>query len=914
LKPADPEPKGCFVNSSFGGSQNDPLKPLEAERTLVGSPLSDWRTQFDTVTSLGGISLAGLAVLRAASRRLRLRRVAASISIVVVGGGLLTACIGDADTYLSNAPACAPSPQAPSPPAAGTRDWVSMTVAACPPPASDQYASSMFIGGVPSVIVFGGKQRSPDGGSGGERGDTWSWDGTHWHEIPNSVAPVLDNAAIAYDPIHNQVVMFGGFESAVPGQGEYSDITWTFDGTSWTEHDPTAAGIPQPPARGYEFMSTDPGHGVFMFGGQNGHLMNDAWEWDGVRWHLKQAEDDAVSCTSMVRPCGDAVRTTGDETGMVEAAPNAGDGIIVLPGLHLSGTTEDYSDLRTWVWTGSSWTVAAASTPIFNPQGPDHAYVVYSGGADYLFGNGKEYAWNGSVWTQVTTAHLPATRDWPALAGLPAAGTSPDRIVLFGGQKDPEATTRTYMDDTWEQYAAPATTIANSSQFSATTYTATASSTQVLGTVTRTGNTSAGAQIDVAAHDGTAHNGTDYTLAAPVHVPFAAGQTSAGFGIDVTHGSTAKQFTVSLQSPSDTTIGTPSTATVTIDAAPSSGGGGSGGFDWTATTTPFGPGPRQAAAMASWTPPGDTAGQLGAALFSGQGNFTPGATSSLLDDTWVYQSTAWAQLLNTCPAPQTLAGCANWPSARTMASMTYDAQSKTTVLFGGQDASGNALDDTWLLQGTTWTQVPRSASFDWPSARQDASFADELGTDGVLLFGGKGPHSDFNDTWIFNVGSKQWNLIAASASPSMREGAIMTVNPIKSGFEGLVLFGGLDPSSNVLHDTWIFNGTEWNVVADPCPTLSIGCATRPDQEAAIGQASYMPYRTDTAFVYSGFGAATWMWNGTAWSKVTTAASPGHRFGGAGVVEIQDGSTAPMKLLLYGGSTTDATTWIFGSTS
>ena len=44
------------------------------------------------------------------------------------------------------------------------------------------------------------------------------------------------------------------------------------------------------------------------------------------------------------------------------------------------------------------------------------------------------------------------------------------------------------------------------------------------------------------------------------------------------------------------------------------------------------------------------------------------------------------------------------PSARSDHAMAYDAGHGQTVLFGGGDSTGDFLGDTWVWDGTTWTQ------------------------------------------------------------------------------------------------------------------------------------------------------------------------------------------------------------------
>jgi plastocyanin len=77
--------------------------------------------------------------------------------------------------------------------------------------------------------------------------------------------------------------------------------------------------------------------------------------------------------------------------------------------------------------------------------------------------------------------------------------------------------------------------------------------------------------------------------------------------------------------------------------------------------------------------------------------------------------------------------------------MTYDAGGGQVVLFGGLDASGNTLGDTWTYNGTTWTQQSPAAS---PPARSDASMIYDAASGQVILFGGLDASGNtLGDTW-----------------------------------------------------------------------------------------------------------------------------------------------------------------------
>src|SRR5262245_54635307 len=77
---------------------------------------------------------------------------------------------------------------------------------------------------------------------------------------------------------------------------------------------------------------------------------------------------------------------------------------------------------------------------------------------------------------------------------------------------------------------------------------------------------------------------------------------------------------------------------------------------------------------------------------------------------------AWLPLLMLL-APGAAYGALNWeqkapptsPSARDRLAMTWDGARGQVVLFGGDDGSGS-LADTWVWDGSTWTQKSPATS------------------------------------------------------------------------------------------------------------------------------------------------------------------------------------------------------------
>jgi hypothetical protein len=113
--------------------------------------------------------------------------------------------------------------------------------------------------------------------------DTWTWDGRVWaQEQPDSNARFISGGAMAYDPLRRQAVLFGGHQTFIWLLRD----TWIWDGTSWKRLHPSDA----PSAREGQAMAwqeaTDQ---IVLFGGRDYpantvRYWNDTWTWDGSTW------------------------------------------------------------------------------------------------------------------------------------------------------------------------------------------------------------------------------------------------------------------------------------------------------------------------------------------------------------------------------------------------------------------------------------------------------------------------------------------------------------------------------------------------------------------------------------------------------------------------------------------------------
>ncbi len=139
-----------------------------------------------------------------------------------------------------------------------------------------------------TVVIFGGWDNSNNGSA---FGDTWTWSGVNWTQQFPPVSPPARNArqAMAYDPVSQRVVLFGGMGS---DNGRYGGTpfgdTWEWNGRTkiWTEVFPAAS--PSPRAAPIVFDSAQ--NAIVLFGGDDGcgdgcrTIYNDTWTWNGVTW------------------------------------------------------------------------------------------------------------------------------------------------------------------------------------------------------------------------------------------------------------------------------------------------------------------------------------------------------------------------------------------------------------------------------------------------------------------------------------------------------------------------------------------------------------------------------------------------------------------------------------------------------
>lgn len=246
-----------------------------------------------------------------------------------------------------------------------------------------------------------------------------------------------------------------------------------------------------------------------------------------------------------------------------------------------------------------------------------------------------------------------------------------------------------------------------------------------------------------------------------------------------------------------------------------------------------------------------------------------------LSDTWIFDGTSWSEL----SVPEA-------PPARDSAGMA--TLGSRVVLFGGFK-SATLISDTWMFDGTSWTEVHGSPHP--PSVDSMAALGGQVtvytGSPRNPYAGGGG-----GDTWTFDGTS--WTLAPTHSGPSARIGSGLAT----LGTED-ILFGGADDDH-----TWAFDGTRWSqlkVSTHPGSLGSPGMATLGGEVVLFGGQNDLGNDVDD----------TWTFDGTVWSQLPLSSRPPAR-------ESASAATLGGRVVLFGGEhrgtyfndtwTFDGTTW------
>jgi hypothetical protein len=244
---------------------------------------------------------------------------------------------------------------------------------------------------------------------------------------------------MAYDPVSQKIVMFGGY-----GRYRYFNDTWTFDGTNWKRQKTSSA----PSARAAASMAFDKVlQKLVLYGGWDGqHYQGDTWTWDGA--------------TSTWTP-ETAVRSPEPVTGpMLFSDPHNGRVD------NFGGFDGQFYSLTTWRWRDGSWhklhpaeTPSARGSAVYATD-PVRKQTVLFGGLAAVNPN-NTWTYDGLTWTQQFPSNQPSYRFYSGAVYDPRF----QGVVAFGGFSDGDVNDTWLWDGTDWQQLTPASSPAERESF-----------------------------------------------------------------------------------------------------------------------------------------------------------------------------------------------------------------------------------------------------------------------------------------------------------------------------------------------------------------------------------------------------------------------------------------------------------------
>jgi hypothetical protein len=140
-----------------------------------------------------------------------------------------------------------------------------------------------------------------------------------------------------------------------------------------------------------------------------------------------------------------------------------------------------------------------------------------------------------------------------------------------------------------------------------------------------------------------------------------------------------------------------------------------------------------------------------------------------------------------------------------------------------------------------------------PGAWSRYSVADDLATHDVVLFGGV---DDYAGTWLWNGAA--WTRAHPATSPPGRFGASAAYDPET---RTVLLYGGRNELRTPIHDTWAWDGTDWEDLDSGAGGPQPGDDSDMAWDAALNE---MVLITESGSI--GEPGDTWIWAGTHWRR------------------------------------------------
>jgi cysteine-rich repeat protein len=157
-----------------------------------------------------------------------------------------------------------------------------------------------------------------------------------------------------------------------------------------------------------------------------------------------------------------------------------------------------------------------------------------------------------------------------------------------------------------------------------------------------------------------------------------------------------------------------------------------------------------------------------------------------LDEVWELDDMQWSRKMFSGPAPEGRIGPA----------MTFDPVEKKTYVLGGNSSNG-AYSDAWWWDGQAWQAAPAPTVVPPAFAFASTHMTTDSARNRIVVIGS-------NLDIYERIGTAWTGRWIDAGVPGPRRNPAAAVDP---QFGEIVLHGGIDDSSNVVNDTWVWNGS-----------------------------------------------------------------------------------------------------------
>ncbi len=247
-------------------------------------------------------------------------------------------------------------------------------------------------------------------------------------------------------------------------------------------------------------------------------------------------------------------------------------------------------------------------------------------------------------------------------------------------------------------------------------------------------------------------------------------------------------------------------------------------------------------------------------------------------DTWSFVNGTWTNITSSVGTP---------PLARQQTAMSYDPNTLTPILFGGEGAPDDGTyNDTWSLGASGWQEI-NSNTTPPPLSGESLAFDSSAGL--LLMYGGASPISPVisSSTWEFANGN--WSELSPSTAPIACYGGMLADDPENGSL--LLVEGATQRTYTVTEQSWLFSNNTWSELQPGSGAPPMGSASTVYDAALSEVVLVSPGAIEASYATE----STWTYQSGNWTQVNSTLEPSSRTNPALVYDTADG-----YVLLFGG--------------